>query len=378
MRDATLTADLWQTIGTKILTDEKITPDSEVCVVRSAAAQPEVAEVAASAARSRGASVSIHEYPSFETWRSTFDLPDPLHAAVTACDVLISHPYLSAAQFQWSNSVFSALVDHGVSHISMSPSAEVLAGPAMQWPHDLALTVGGTISDMMFCKQREVRVTDDRGTDVTFTGIQELTHPIWFSGLREVQPELGFDEGEWGDTLTFYPTGEVGWHPNGTADGTFYIDAIDGYGVLDEPMCWTIEDGVITDVSGGHAAHFEAKLDEHSPDGCRHHVIEASFGFNPKCAWNPQRRGTAGLLPKAGTFHFATGMATSKLVHEDAAPTHIDALNRAPTVTVDGETIIEDGELLLLAELRENETVREVAREYGDPDSLLTPGVTDW
>jgi hypothetical protein len=107
-------------------------------------------------------------------------------------------------------------------------------------------------------------------------------------------------------------------------------------------------------------------------------IAEASFGFNPKCSWDADRRGTAGLLPMAGTFHIAAGISTNKAVPEGANPTHIDALNRAPTVTVDGETIMEDGRLHLLEDLRTNAEVRAVASEYGDPDALLTPGATDW
>ncbi|QLG49833.1 hypothetical protein [Natrinema halophilum] len=370
---------LWQTVGTKVLEAPHIGPGTEVAVVRSEPADPVVSEIIAAAARESGASVTIHQYPSFEEWREDLRLPAPIEQAIRNCDVLISHPYLSAAQFQWSKSVFGAMMDRNVSHMSFSPSADVLAGPVLEWPHELAVTVAGTISERMFGNDCEIHVTDDRGTDLHLIGAGEATHPDKPSLLQAAQPHFGPDESPWGELLRIFPTGEVGWHPFDSATGTFVVDALDGYGVLDESVTWQIDDGALVEVTGGRVAdHFEAALDSHAKEGTRKMIAEASFGFNPNCTWDSDRRGTAGLLPMAGTFHIATGISTNKAVPVDANPTHVDALNRGPTVTVDGETIMEDGTLYLLDEVRNDPTVREVAAEYGDPDTLLSPGTTDW
>lgn len=370
---------LWVNVGSVIEEADDIHEGTDVAVVRSEKANPIVSQIAAEASSAKGASVTQHVYPSFDEWRDDLTLPDPLHSAIRNCDVLVSHPYLSAAQFQWSKTVFGAMMDHGVNHISFSPSAQVLAGPVLEWPHELAVTVAGTLADRLFGADREFHITDERGTDLRLVGARELTHPTPPSQLQADQPALGPDESPWGNLLRIYPTGEIGWHPFDSAEGTFVVDGMDGYGVLDEPITWHIEDGALIDVTGGRIAqHFSRMIERHATPNSKHYLAEASFGFNPKCTWDPTRRGLAGLLPMAGTFHVAMGISTNKAIPPAANHTHIDALNKSPTVTIDGEVIMEDGTLSLLDELRQNDQVRAVAEKYGDADELLSEGSTDW
>lgn len=377
--DDTLANRLWTTVGTVIRQAEDIRESTQVAVVRSEFADPIVSEIIAEVASSKGAIVTQHVYPQFDQWREDLYLPDPVHSAIRDCDVLVSHPYLSAAQFQWSKTVFGAMMDKGVNHISFSPSAAVLAGPELEWPHELAVTVAGVLADRFFGQDREIHITDDRGTDLHLIGSEKLTHPTPPTALLDDQPMLGEDESPWGNLLRIYPTGEIGWHPFDTAEGTFVVDGMDGYGVLDNPITWHVEDGALREVTGGPPAeHFWATVDRFAPPGSEHYLAEASFGFNPKCRWDPHRRGLAGLLPMAGTFHVAMGISTNKAIPEDANHTHIDALNRTPTVTVDDEVIMDNGTFLVLDELREHPEIREVAAKYGDPEILLSEGETDW
>jgi len=373
-----LTNRIWTTVGSAVTAASDVTPGANVAVVRSRAADPTVASVIAAAAEAKGATVTQHVYPSFDVWRDTFYLPDPIHAAIRSCDVLISHPYLSAPQFQWSKTVFGAMMDKGIGHLSFSPSAEVLAGPVLEWPHELAIAISKVLADRLFGADREIHITDDRGTDLRMIGSEAVTHPTPPSALQAAQPELG-DESPWGNLLRIHPVGEIGWHPFDSAEGTFVIDAIDGYGVLEAPLTWHIEDGAVAAVTGGREAdHFQTAIDRYAPEGCRHLLAEASFGFNPKCTWERGRRGIAGLLPMAGTFHVAMGISTNKAIPPEATPTHVDALNRAPKVRVDDEIIMENGRLRLLDDLRKDSAVRDIAAKYGDPDLLLSEGTTDW
>lgn len=362
---------LWETVGQQVSETDGIDSDSTVCVVRSEEADRVVSDVLASAARTKGATVTTHEYPTFTDWSDDFYLPDPIHAAIRESDWLLSNPYMSAAQFCWCKSVVGAIVDEGVRHVTFFGTADVLTGPAMSWPDELAFEVESAITDLVFDSDSTVHVTDDEGTDYTFRGTQDWTHPVWRPGLRHAQPGLGKDEKPWRNYITIYPRGEVGWNPAGSGDGTLAFDGMDTYGLLNEPIEWEIEDGAVVDVRGGdQAIHLERWLDEIETGG-RRLISEAAFGFNPKCRWNTSDPGMAELYFRPGTFHVAMGMSTLKMAPTETIQTHLDGILLDATVDVDDRRIIDDGELLLLEEIREDPEIREVAAKYGDPDELL-------
>ena len=75
---------------------------------------------------------------------------------------------------------------------------------------------------------------------------------------------------------------------------------------------------------------------------------------------------------KAGVVHLAMGTAaggfTAKFTKENGYPFHHkDFVLFRPTLTVDGETIIDAGHLTAL----DDPQIRAVAAKYGDPDKLL-------
>jgi hypothetical protein len=362
---------LWETVGQQVRDTDGIDSDSTVCVVRSEEADPVVSEVIAGAARSMGASVTIHQYPAFRDWCDDFYLPDPIHAAIRESDWLLSNPYQSAAQFCWSKSVVGAIVDEGVRHVTFFGDADVLCGPAMGWPDELAFEVESAITNLVFDEDKTVHVEDDKGTDYTFTGTQDWTHPVWRPGLRRAQPGLGADEKPWRNYITIYPRGEVGWNPAGSGEGRLVFDGMDTYGLLNDPIEWSIEDGAVVDIDGGEeASHLETWIDDIDTGG-RRLISEGAFGFNPKCRWNTDDPGMAELYFRPGTFHVAMGMSTLKKAPSETIQTHIDGILLDPTVTVDDRCIIDDGDLLLLEDVREDPDVRAVASKYGDPDELL-------
>jgi hypothetical protein len=47
---------------------------------------------------------------------------------------------------------------------------------------------------------------------------------------------------------------------------------------------------------------------------------------------------------------------------------HLDGFVLDPTIEIDGDPVVEDGELTFL----DDPDIREVAAEHGDPDKLLT------
>lgn len=368
---AEMASRLRETVGQQVSATDGLDSNSTVCVVRSEEANQVVTDVIASVARTKGATVTTHEYPAFTEWCDDFYLPDPIHAAIRESDWLLSNPYQSAAQFSWCKSVVGAILDHGVRHVTFFGSADVLAGPAMFWPDELTFEVESAITDLVFDHDTTVHVTDEKGTDYTFTGTQDWTHPVWRPGLRRAQPGLRKDEKPWRNYITIYPRGEVGWNPAGSGEGTLVFDGMDTYGLLKEPIEWVIEDGEVVGIRGGDEATHLERWTESIETGGRRLISEAAFGFNPKCRWNTTDPGMAELYFRPGTFHVAMGMSTLKMAPSETIQTHVDGILLDATVTVDGTPIIDDGELLLLDEISEDPDVRETAAKYGDPDELL-------
>ena len=75
---------------------------------------------------------------------------------------------------------------------------------------------------------------------------------------------------------------------------------------------------------------------------------------------------------KAGLFHIAVGTTaggfTAEFTNEHGYPVHHkDFVIYRPTLTVDGEVIIERGHLTAL----DDPEIRAIAAKYGDPDKLL-------
>lgn len=167
---ATIASQLWETVDQQVLNTDGIDSDTTVCVVRSEEADPIVSDVIAGAARSNGATVTTHEYPMFRDWCDDFSSRTQSTSAIRESDWIISNPYMSAAQFCWCKSVVGAIVDRGVRHITFSGNADVLVSPAMSWPDELAFEAESAITDLLFDEDRTVHVTDEKGTDYTFTG----------------------------------------------------------------------------------------------------------------------------------------------------------------------------------------------------------------
>lgn len=182
-------------------------------------------------------------------------------------------------------------------------------------------------------------VTSRAGTDVTV-------------GL-EGQPAFSLDGycHEYNANIGSYPPGESPTSPTTETNGTIVIDySMDGVGLLDEPITLVVEDGVVTDVQGGQSA---AALRE-IMDGVEHagNIAEFAIGTNP----NARLVGNlAEDKKRLGTIHFAIGDDRT-LGGTTQCDIHLDGLIRHPTVELDGELILDDGELLVekIHELAEN------------------------
>ena len=133
----------------------------------------------------------------------------------------------------------------------------------------------------------------------------------------------------------------------GTAEGVFVCDgSIPYYGVgpVCEPVTFWISEGFVTDIEGGDQAGFLAELLARQEDPWVYNLAQFAFGLNPACTeFTGEMLNDEGVN---GTVHIGIG-TSANLGGSVSAKTHFDAVTRAPTVWIDEEPVLSDGEILV-------------------------------
>ena len=178
---------------------------------------------------------------------------------------------------------------------------------------------------------RQVRITTAAGTDLTFSLKGRTARPD-----HGIIPERG--------GFTNLPAGEVYVAPlEGTANGVLVIDgSIADIWPMRKPITIAIAQGYAVGAGKGRdAARLWHILSRHGKPGLN--VAEFGIGINPKA------RITGNILEDEkvlGTIHIAFG-DNSNFGGRVRVPSHQDGIVRRPTVTVDGKTLIDHGNLLI-------------------------------
>jgi leucyl aminopeptidase (aminopeptidase T) len=174
----------------------------------------------------------------------------------------------------------------------------------------------------------EAHVTSANGTDLRLD----------LSGRKAIP-----DAGELTETGAFgnLPCGEGYIAPVG-GHGTLVIDgSMAGVGLVDEPVELAIEGGHLTSARGGQGMAFMELLAEHGEDGTN--VAELGIGTNERAKLTGEILEDEKIL---GTCHVAFG-ASAAIGGTVQVPVHLDCVVMKPTVELDGEAIVCDGELLV-------------------------------
>jgi len=144
------------------------------------------------------------------------------------------------------------------------------------------------------------------------------------------------------------PSGEVCTAPVlGTANGVAVIDGPIGYvGPLSEPIRMTASNGQWVDVHGASAQADKLRHYLDTIENARN-VAEFAVGTNPKARKNGVYSEEKKRL---GTMHFAFGRSnkTGDWECEVWSQIHGDLVVYAPTISVDGRTVVENGNIVLL------------------------------
>jgi leucyl aminopeptidase (aminopeptidase T) len=153
------------------------------------------------------------------------------------------------------------------------------------------------------------------------------------------------DAGELGNRGAFgnLPCGEGFIAPvEGTTEGTLVVDgSIAEVGLLDTPVSLTVREGHLVDTTGAQGAQLMELLTLHGEDGTN--VAELGIGTNEEATL------TGNILEDEktlGTCHVAFG-ASAAIGGTVQVPVHLDCVVLEPTVEIDGETIVRDGELVV-------------------------------
>ncbi|PAU85101.1 hypothetical protein CK500_00045 [Halorubrum salipaludis] len=183
-----------------------------------------------------------------------------------------------------------------------------------------------------FSEASEARVTSPQGTDVT-VGLEGRD--------GNAHPGIADEPGEFTALVHI----EANISPvEGTTDGTVVFDgAIPNLdiGVLEEPVRMEIEDGAVTSVEGGKEAKKIERVWAEHDDPAVYNIAQLAVGMNPECpefnGWFSNDHG------RYGNVHFGIG-TSSNLGGTTRAPVHFDAMMAEPTLELDGEVVVEDGE----------------------------------
>jgi leucyl aminopeptidase (aminopeptidase T) len=156
---------------------------------------------------------------------------------------------------------------------------------------------------------------------------------------REAIPDAGelSEPGAFGNL----PCGE-GFIAPADGSGTLVIDgSMAGVGLVTDPVELVVEAGHLTSARGGQGMAFMELLTAHGEDGTN--LAELGIGTNERA------RLTGNILEDEkilGTAHVAFG-ASAAIGGRIQVPVHLDCVVMRPTVQLDGEPIVRDGELVV-------------------------------
>jgi leucyl aminopeptidase (aminopeptidase T) len=183
-------------------------------------------------------------------------------------------------------------------------------------------------------KSSLVNVTTDAGTNFSMRVDGRVTH-----ALHNICHEPG--------TMGSPPDVEVYVAP--LEDYTSGVVFIDGainlieFGLIKESVKMEINNGVVIYIEGGEEAKRFSNLLESFQDPNMYMIGELGIGLNPNAELVGNPLIDEGVL---GTAHIALGLNYTYGGKIRSAKTHIDCVFKDPTIELDGEKIIVNGELM--------------------------------
>jgi leucyl aminopeptidase (aminopeptidase T) len=251
--------------------------------------------------------------------------PSPVAAAMGKADVVLAPTVQSLSH----TAARRAATEAGVRTATLPGVTEEMLARVMSADMDGLRRKGRAVAERLTAGT-EARITCPNGSDLRLglgerTGIADdgnLTAPGAFGNL---------------------PCGEGFIAPiEGTSEGTLVIDGtIATIGRVSELAKLRVEGGHLTEASGSAGERLLELLTPHGDDGTN--VAELGIGTNEKAQLTGELIEDEKIL---GTCHVAFG-ASAAIGGTVQVPVHLDCVVLEPTVTVDGEELVRDGELVV-------------------------------
>ncbi|MEI3609480.1 aminopeptidase [Pseudogracilibacillus sp. SO10305] len=176
------------------------------------------------------------------------------------------------------------------------------------------------------------RLTSVGGTDMTCS-------------VRGRSPVFDYGTSRKPGSASFPPNAEVALGPvEGTANGILVFDGSIPHpliNVLKEPVICKVEDGNITEITGGKEANILEGILAGYNDPTVYNVAELGLGLNRKNVICGRMAPDEGSY---GNIHIGIGKNLNFGGHVDS-PLHLDLLIRTVTIEIDGRLIMKEGNL---------------------------------
>jgi len=324
-----------------------------VWIDRDAPPEAGVVEAMIEAAEEAGACVSLFEDRSPE-FRLGERLSPMAEAAIQASHCVIQLlPLINIASID-NIHILRCLFEYDVRITAcMTVTRELLASEWARYPIEIARTIMRKSAGCV--KDAEFHLTEATGTDLRGR-LKAWPGGKGFSGSGDLR----------GGAWTFFPFGNVAMYPEAPLDGRIVFETWEGTaGILKEPVELIIKDQRVVECSGGEEARWFNDMMKRYPnaDFC----CEITWGICPVVSIREglkQRACDSLLYRHAGIYHIGFGMWPCEGIWSDF---HWDGGGLKPTLVHAGETIIDEGRLLIL----DDPEIRKVAAKYGDPDRVL-------
>jgi leucyl aminopeptidase (aminopeptidase T) len=251
--------------------------------------------------------------------------PAAVAAAMLAADVVIA-PTIQSLSHTAARRVAS---EAGVRVASMPGVTEEMLARVMGADVDELRRRGEAICELLD-RGAEARITCANGSDLRL-GLEGRTSIVDAGDLSA--------RGAFGNL----PCGEGFIAPlEGTGEGTLVVDgSIAGVGQVEDPVSLTVRGGHLTDAVGADGEALLELLTAHGADGTN--VAELGIGTNEEAILTGNILEDEKIL---GTAHLAFG-ASAAIGGTVQVPVHLDCVILEPTVEIDGEPLVRDGELLV-------------------------------
>lgn len=295
----------------------------ETLVVVSDPGTRRIAHVLVEAGRARGAESVLVEMSEREN--HGVEPPPAVAAAMVACDVLIAPTTMSVSH----TAARRAANDAGARAATMPGITEEMMARTMSADFALLRPRSREVARLL-TEGSEVRITTAAGTNLTL-GIEGRT------GIS--------DDGDLSEPGSFgnLPPGEAFLAPvEGTTNGRLVIDGtMWPVGRLSEPLVFEIADGYVSEIGGRRADEVRGVLEKHGREAFA--VAELGIGTNDAAQLTGNVLEDEKIL---GTIHVAIG-DNHTFGGTIRVPSHQDGIVLAPTLSIDGTTILEAGTLLV-------------------------------